>query len=255
MFLLEQQRGINPPKLNPELNSININQLNEELNSYFHNLINNKDILITNNFNNDSKTKILQLEDEINKTSGIISMFCAATSGQILRKVILRLIKENKMDNLLHIDENYDIFSFKQNAINNLIIKKEPIVRICPTDPSQEKAIIQALNNSLIIIGPPGTGKSQTIANLLANILYKNKKALFISQKKVALDVVLERMHDLQYFCLQLTPKDTSINKNKIKEDFYKKLQKLFEILSETNNLSNIDDNITSLVSNSQQKY
>ena len=255
LFLLEQQRGINPPKLNPELNSININQLNEELNSYFHNLINNKDILITNNFNNDWKTKILQLEDEINKTSGIISMFCAATSGQILRKVILRLIKENKMDNLLHIDENYDIFSFKQNAINNLIIKKEPIVRICPTDPSQEKAIIQALNNSLIIIGPPGTGKSQTIANLLANILYKNKKALFISQKKVALDVVLERMHDLQYFCLQLTPKDTSINKNKIKEDFYKKLQKLFEILSETNNLSNIDDNITSLVSNSQQKY
>ena len=111
LFLLEQQKGISPPKLNPELNSININQLNEELNAYFNNLINNKDVLITNSFNNDSTDKIIQLGDEIVKTSGIISMFCEPSSGQILRKVILRLIKENKMDNLLHIKLGHEIWT------------------------------------------------------------------------------------------------------------------------------------------------
>ena len=44
-----------------------------------------------------------------------------------------------------------------------------------------------------MIEGPPGTGKSQTIANLIANVLHKGDRVLFVSEKMAALDVVKAR--------------------------------------------------------------
>ncbi|GAA0584566.1 AAA domain-containing protein [Halomonas salifodinae] len=57
-----------------------------------------------------------------------------------------------------------------------------------------------------VIIGPPGTGKSQTIGNLIAHMLGKGKKVLFVSEKTAALEVVHRRLKDigLGQFCLEL---------------------------------------------------
>ena len=54
--------------------------------------------------------------------------------------------------------------------------------------------------------GPPGTGKSQTISNIVAEALSQNKKILFVSEKKAALDVVVNRLKisKLDKFCLEL---------------------------------------------------
>ena len=74
-------------------------------------------------------------------------------------------------------------------------------------DSSQLEAIYEALNNkSFILHGPPGTGKSQTITNIIANALYRGKRVLFVAEKMAALSVVQNRLAaiGLAPFCLEL---------------------------------------------------
>lgn len=74
-------------------------------------------------------------------------------------------------------------------------------------DSSQHSALIDALaGKNLVIEGPPGTGKSQTITNLIASALAAGKTVLFISDKLAALEVVRNRLDKvgLGTFCLEL---------------------------------------------------
>ena len=64
-----------------------------------------------------------------------------------------------------------------------------------PADASQMAVIATAhRGKDFIIIGPPGTGKSQTIANLIAHSLGTGKTVLFVSEKTAALEVVYRRL-------------------------------------------------------------
>ena len=74
-------------------------------------------------------------------------------------------------------------------------------------DSSQLEAINAALSGkSFILHGPPGTGKSQTITNIIANALYRGKRVLFVAEKMAALEVVQNRLESigLGAFCLEL---------------------------------------------------
>jgi DNA polymerase III delta prime subunit len=74
-------------------------------------------------------------------------------------------------------------------------------------DASQHSALIDAMKgNNLVIHGPPGTGKSQTIANIIANGLATNKTILFVAEKQAALEVVKRRLEraGIGDFCLEL---------------------------------------------------
>jgi very-short-patch-repair endonuclease len=76
-----------------------------------------------------------------------------------------------------------------------------------PADSSQMAAVATAdRGKDFVIIGPPGTGKSQTIGNLIAHMLGKGKKVLFVSEKTAALEVVHRRLKEigLGSFCLEL---------------------------------------------------
>ncbi len=63
-----------------------------------------------------------------------------------------------------------------------------------------------AAGNSLTVEGPPGTGKSQTIVNLIGQAVVANKTVLFVSEKRAALDVVHRRLQEcgLDQLCLEL---------------------------------------------------
>ncbi len=66
---------------------------------------------------------------------------------------------------------------------------------IIAADPTQTAAIqIARTGQSYIIQGPPGTGKSQTITNLIADYVARDKKILFVCEKRAALDVVFHRL-------------------------------------------------------------
>lgn len=79
----------------------------------------------------------------------------------------------------------------------------------CPVsaDSSQLAAVLYSeLGKSFVLHGPPGTGKSQTITNIIAHNLALGKKVLFVSEKKAALNVVHKRLSQigLKPFCLEL---------------------------------------------------
>jgi very-short-patch-repair endonuclease len=75
------------------------------------------------------------------------------------------------------------------------------------SDSSQLKAICAVdAGRDLVLEGPPGTGKSQTITNLIAHSLGMGKTVLFVSEKLAALSVVHRRLNDIGLgpFCLEL---------------------------------------------------
>jgi very-short-patch-repair endonuclease len=74
-------------------------------------------------------------------------------------------------------------------------------------DSSQHSALVDVIRgDDLVIEGPPGTGKSQTITNMIAAALAQGKKVLFVAEKRAALEVVKTRLTraGLGDFCLEL---------------------------------------------------
>lgn len=64
-------------------------------------------------------------------------------------------------------------------------------------DSSQTQAILEVREGrNLVIQGPPGTGKSQTITNLIAELVGQNKSVLFVAEKMAALEVVKRRLDE-----------------------------------------------------------
>lgn len=85
-------------------------------------------------------------------------------------------------------------------------VEPEPKL-ITDADSTQVAAIADALSGrSIVVKGPPGTGKSQTITNLIAAALSERKRVLFVAEKMAALEVVKKRLDDagLSNFCLAL---------------------------------------------------
>lgn len=84
-----------------------------------------------------------------------------------------------------------------------------PAEILCPrsADSSQLAAVMAAAAGAdFVLEGPPGTGKSQTITNLIAHSLAHGKRVLFVAEKRAALDVVHRRLKEegLAPFCLEL---------------------------------------------------
>ena len=80
-------------------------------------------------------------------------------------------------------------------------------------DASQWSAIaLSQKGKSFVLHGPPGTGKSQTITNIIANALNDNKSVLFVAEKQAALSVVKKRLDGLGLgdFCLELHSNKTN---------------------------------------------
>jgi len=87
------------------------------------------------------------------------------------------------------------------------VLEKAKLPIVLDADSSQHTALVDALNGrDQVIIGPPGTGKSQTITNLIAAAMSQGKSVLFVSEKLAALEVVRRRLEQvgLGAFCLEL---------------------------------------------------
>lgn len=78
------------------------------------------------------------------------------------------------------------------------ISDREDILNLLQADGSQEEIMREAHHQKGIVVhGPPGTGKSQVIVNLITDALHRKKKVLVVCQKRAALDVVYQRMSSL----------------------------------------------------------
>ncbi len=98
------------------------------------------------------------------------------------------------------------ISEFSENDVDEKL-KARDIYHVMDADPSQIAVIEDAkAGKNLVVEGPPGTGKSQTITNIIAELLVAGKTVLFVSEKMAALEVVKSRLDNvgLGDFCLEL---------------------------------------------------
>lgn len=100
--------------------------------------------------------------------------------------IVARLICGDGSDSGLYADEH---------EVESPEIEKLVPVLVTEADSSQHSAIADVMaGKCLAIKGPPGTGKSQTIANIIANAIHAGKRVLFVAEKMAALDVVANRL-------------------------------------------------------------
>ena len=106
--------------------------------------------------------------------------------------------------------ESIDDFFGDEQEVSRLSIKRQ--FHVMDADASQV-SVIEAVKDgkNLVVEGPPGTGKSQTITNLVAELLKNNKSVLFVSEKMAALEVVKNRLDKcgLADACLELHSRHT----------------------------------------------
>ncbi|MCP4179702.1 MAG: DUF4011 domain-containing protein [bacterium] len=180
-------------------------------------------------------------EDYFNKVAKILNLNLGDSRWELKRYIRLSLLHFSSL--LLYEDINPANLLFEENElIENLLLGKSvencldnseelenvknyskefPI--IVNADSSQYNSIETALSGkSLTIEGPPGTGKSQTITNMIAILLYMGKKVLFVSEKQAALNVVLSKLRNvgLDKFCLKIHSDKTT------KKEFFADLEK-----------------------------
>jgi very-short-patch-repair endonuclease len=125
------------------------------------------------------------------------------------------------------------------------------IVLPISADSSQLDAITESIKEkSFVLHGPPGTGKSQTITNIISNALYNGKKVLFVAEKMAALTVVKDRLEKIGLgpFCLELhsnkskkssvldqLKRATTITKINSPENYRTEAERLHSLRSELN--------------------
>ena len=84
--------------------------------------------------------------------------------------------------------------SLEPRAIDRRVVPRDLLLPL-PADSSQLAAVLAASQGrDFVLIGPPGTGKSQTITNMIAQCLGTGKTVLFVAEKAAALDVVHRRL-------------------------------------------------------------
>ena len=129
-------------------------------------------------------------------------------------------IYQDLTDNLGRITEHPTMRALAGVPVEGLVQKSLPKVeeldtlvdpsntyQILDADSSQQLCIQYALRGqSYVMHGPPGTGKSQTIANIISEYIAAGRSVLFVSEKMAALEVVYNRLKekDLDEYCLEL---------------------------------------------------
>ncbi|MDR3063591.1 MAG: DUF4011 domain-containing protein, partial [Methanobrevibacter sp.] len=156
----------------------------------------------------------------------------------------LNLDKHSLIDSLFNPKGIKEENEFREDDIDK-ILNYASMYQVLDADSSQIAAIENVKSGeNLVVEGPPGTGKSQTIVNLIAELLANGKTVLFVSEKMAALDVVRDRLKSvgLGKFVLELHSNQT--RKKKILKDLEKSLNTKFyknlEVDSITTRLDNL---------------
>ncbi|MDE0086432.1 MAG: DUF4011 domain-containing protein, partial [Candidatus Poribacteria bacterium] len=125
----------------------------------------------------------------------------------------------------------------------DLELPSKNVYHVMDADSSQIAVIEEVkTGKNLVVEGPPGTGKSQTITNLIAELLADGKKVLFVSEKMAALEVVKSRLDKvgLGDFCLELHSHKS--NKKEVLQELQRSISsQLKNYVGETEMYSQLD--------------
>lgn len=125
------------------------------------------------------------------------------------------------------------------DELSSIEYHEKDLVFIQSLNASQEAAQVAIRKGqSIVIQGPPGTGKSQTITNIISDLVSRNRKVLMVSEKKAAIDVVYQRLGSINNYSILLSNMNDKVS-------FYQQLSHLFDLAPPpTTNLSSQIDQI-----------
>lgn len=139
-----------------------------------------------------------------------------------------------------NLDENFS----PQSLFTPMLCDSSQLAVICTADRGK----------NMVVEGPPGTGKTQTITNLISHSLAQGKTVLFVAEKMVALEQVHKRLKEigLEEFCLELHSSKTKksdiakqfadtldIGKDSLINDWDREAEKIASLRNELNTLVN----------------
>ena len=124
---------------------------------------------------------------KFNSDNGVIFIEKEQSENIGLLYELKKIAIDNKENNLLN--------GFYNGKVAETVNSTEKhVYNIVEINDSQKEAVLKSKNNVEIIKGPPGTGKTQTIVNLICNYVLDNKKVLVASQNNKAVDNILDKL-------------------------------------------------------------
>jgi hypothetical protein len=134
-------------------------------------------------------------------------------------------------------DEYNDDNSSTENT-NLQAIPSENLSLAIKSDPSQDEIVAASQDaECLVVRGPPGTGKSQVIVNLISNALAKHERILLVCQKRAALDIVYQRLDKVGLAKYASLLHDPSKDRKKI----YYQMEQLLKSKKDTGDLDEVN--------------
>ena len=190
--------------LNPTFKYYMQTMMNKELVSY-------KDEALTTYFDKVKECLPQGLRLEQSMSIGVYSFYKMSMYQDIMN---------NK--NLVLTNNNIRILLGDDFARSTETKENQPIYPVVECDSSQLGAIQLAANGkSFCLQGPPGSGKSQTITNIIATLLGQGKKILFVSEKMAALSVVFENLRRVHLADFGIELHSNKANKKEFIENLY----------------------------------
>lgn len=176
--------------------------------------------------------------DYLKEVSSITSL--STENGE---KILCNQMSKIRIDSLDTALSNYLKLTDNISRNNNI----ETLIFPFGCNESQYKAVANAIYNKISVIeGPPGTGKTQTILNIIANIIVRDMNCQVVSNNNSAIENIEEKLkkYDLDFF-------EALLGKNKNKNDFIENQKEQIPSFYEYTNI-NINEIKTSLNSYSQ---
>lgn len=184
------------------------------------------DTLIFSAFKNELKDDFIKRHSQRFSLKGYMTFGRYQLFSSMIQKDMAKIIEDQTYNELLEglIDEKhlYDQEKPLSIPLNQNDVNESGLVYINDINFSQEKVIEMVdREKKMVIWGPPGTGKSQTITSLIANQVLKGENVLVVSEKKVALDVIYNRLGGANKFVMMIDDASAKLR-------FYEKLANMF---------------------------
>lgn len=98
---------------------------------------------------------------------------------------------------------------FTNHGLDQLIYQDDQVMELGRLlNVNQKKAVVASLKTNTLIYGPPGTGKSEVVTSIIANNINQGFNVLISSEKKAALDVIIDRLDALKSITISVNPED-----------------------------------------------
>jgi len=191
------------------------------------------------NFNQETFTDTLQAFQTFKKAdfteahrNGEVKLFPEAVlgifpqAGSYLMPDYQQLIEKNEFADM----EDFFLRKIIAHKNKKAAVAEENLLTPLSLDASQEQALrLVKSGQSVVVQGPPGTGKSQLIANLMADYAAQGKRVLLVCQKRVALDVVFDRLRQIGMADFMALVHDFKQDRKAIYEQLYRQAERLNE--------------------------